>query len=324
MTPRHIVSTVCVLIAGLAAVSSQPAHAYEIINLYDAFGAVHEGTRKDFGYSALLRHNGTSVLFDAGTSADVLRQNAEALGIDLAEVDFAVASHAHADHTGGFDYLMQVNPDVTIYFATDFLGAGGPFDMGIAGREPDVANDLPPEQRYFDGESTTAHLRTDGRYYKAVEYVSETQEVAPGMRLIATRSSNIGYFTKFPGVDVNGNPQDEDAEANLIGLPELSLAVDTDEGTVLFVGCSHSTVEAIVRSTMEATGEDVALLVGGYHLLPYPRDVIQGIAERLKGMGVKTVAPAHCTGHLGFKVLSDVYGEDYELFGLGSRIGDGQ
>jgi 7,8-dihydropterin-6-yl-methyl-4-(beta-D-ribofuranosyl)aminobenzene 5'-phosphate synthase len=48
-----------------------------------------------------------------------------------------------------------------------------------------------------------------------------------------------------------------------------------------------------------------------------------GIATRLKEeLGVRRVAPAHCTGHLGFKSFRDIYQTDYEVFGLGMTIGD--
>ena len=45
------------------------------------------------------------------------------------------------------------------------------------------------------------------------------------------------------------------------------------------------------------------------------------MAQRLKEeLGVKRVAPAHCTGHLAFKILSDTYGSDFVSAGLGAEI----
>jgi 7,8-dihydropterin-6-yl-methyl-4-(beta-D-ribofuranosyl)aminobenzene 5'-phosphate synthase len=35
---------------------------------------------------------------------------------------------------------------------------------------------------------------------------------------------------------------------------------------------------------------------------------------------VHRVAPAHCTGHLAFKILSDMYKDDYLYAGLGETI----
>ena len=79
-----------------------------IINLYDAFGEENEGLIKDFGFSCIVKFNGTTILFDGGTNADVFQNNIEALNIYLTEIDFAIASHAHFDHINGFDYLLKV------------------------------------------------------------------------------------------------------------------------------------------------------------------------------------------------------------------------
>ena len=112
-----------------------------------------------------------------------------------------------------------------------------------------------------------------------------------------------------------------DSEANFIELPELSLALDNAEGQVLIVGCSHSTVEAIVREAKDYSGKNIELVMGGYHLIPYKSEDLLGMAQRLKEeLGVKRVAPAHCTGHLAFKILSETYESDFIPAGLGSVI----
>ncbi len=53
--------------------------AYEIINLYDAFGRDRSDLRFDFGFSALVRYGELSILFDTGSQAEVLKENAAAL-----------------------------------------------------------------------------------------------------------------------------------------------------------------------------------------------------------------------------------------------------
>ena len=129
----------------------------------------------------------------------------------------------------------------------------------------------------------------------------------------------MGYFSKYPGIALDGSAAAGDA--SFLGLPELSLSLDVDDGHVLVVGCSHSGVESIVRQSRAERGSDVALLVGGYHLLPYERPTLKAIAARLSGeLGVKEVAPSHCTGHAGFVALMEAFGKRYNFFGLGSKI----
>jgi 7,8-dihydropterin-6-yl-methyl-4-(beta-D-ribofuranosyl)aminobenzene 5'-phosphate synthase len=63
------------------------------------------------------------------------------------------------------------------------------------------------------------------------------------------------------------------------------------------------------------------LLAGGYHLIPYDGEYISALTRRLREEhGVAQVAPAHCTGHLAFKLLKEAYGDDYRFFGLGQKI----
>ena len=54
--------------------------------------------------SALVRHGGLTLLIDTATE---LRAQALALGLD--SVDAVLFTHAHADHTGGFDDLRRFN-----------------------------------------------------------------------------------------------------------------------------------------------------------------------------------------------------------------------
>jgi 7,8-dihydropterin-6-yl-methyl-4-(beta-D-ribofuranosyl)aminobenzene 5'-phosphate synthase len=152
-----------------------------------------------------------------------------------------------------------------------------------------------------------------------VDYVDSTVAVAPGVTLVSTRSPFVGAFSRYPNLGITGEPSS--SEINTIGLPELSLMLNTDRGNVLLVGCSHSTVEAIVRESMDVAGSPVALVMGGYHLLPYTEEELTGVAHRLKNeLGVTQVAPSHCTGHLAFKVLMSEYGSDFIRAGLGSEI----
>jgi 7,8-dihydropterin-6-yl-methyl-4-(beta-D-ribofuranosyl)aminobenzene 5'-phosphate synthase len=294
-----------------------------IINLYDAFGENDKELQKDFGFSCILKYQGKTILFDGGSNADILKRNIEKLKIDLSQVDFAVASHSHFDHINGFDYLLEVSPDVKIYFPFDpFWGANFPYNL--AGQDSTILDSLDQRMHYFDGDFESFMFNQTGRFWKAnVEFIKANQEIVPGIKLIATKSPFMGYFTKYPKIgwtdDMISRDEDESDKASFIQLQELSLSLNTEEGEALIVGCSHSMVEQIIHDTKSYTKNDISLVYGGYHLLPYNREQITQLAKRLKNeMNVKRVAPAHCTGHLAFKILQNIFKDDYIFAGLGS------
>jgi 7,8-dihydropterin-6-yl-methyl-4-(beta-D-ribofuranosyl)aminobenzene 5'-phosphate synthase len=63
---------------------------------------------------------------------------------------------------------------------------------------------------------------------------------------------------------------------------EVSLAIDTPEGIVLVVGCSHPTIEKIVEAAKAAINKPIHLVFGGTHLLPARDDEIVRIALALR------------------------------------------
>ena len=79
-----------------------------ITNLYDAFSK-DDSLTMDFGFSCITRYGDKTILFDAGSSADIFKQNTSKLGIDLSKVDLVIVSHGHPDHLNGIDYLLQVD-----------------------------------------------------------------------------------------------------------------------------------------------------------------------------------------------------------------------
>ncbi len=293
-----------------------------ITNLYDAFGK-DTALEQDFGFSCITKYQGNVILFDAGSNADVFRHNVERLGIDLKTVDLVVVSHGHFDHLNGLDYLLSVNPKVKIFFPYDiFWGAPVPFDA--TGQDTTARDSLPEYMRYFGGGKTKFTIKQSGRFWNAnIEFVKTSKEILPGVQLVATNSPYMGYFSGYPNKSfVEGQFEGDDhTHYKYTNLPELSLALKTNRGQVVIVGCSHSGVERIVEQTKQATNDTIELVYGGFHLLPFDQPKTEEIARYLKDtLGVRRVAPAHCTGHLGFKVFSRLYASDYLFAGLGETV----
>jgi 7,8-dihydropterin-6-yl-methyl-4-(beta-D-ribofuranosyl)aminobenzene 5'-phosphate synthase len=290
-----ILSTPSSWAAGNASpVTSEPSNA-EITVLYDAFGK-HSAMKKDWGFSALIEYRGKRILFDTGNNADIFAHNVKAKGIDLTTLDFVVVSHRHGDHTSGLNYLLRVNPDVTIYAPQENFGVFGAVLPGTFYKRNEA---LPANMRYFDGDPPET-LRFGSAWPEGTfSWVAENTEVAPGFHLI--------ILPGLWGVDLE--------------VKEISLAFDTPDGIVLVVGCGHPKIEAIVEATKAALDKPIHLVMGGLHLLPASDREIRRIASALRDTwDVRFVAPDHCTGERGFAILKEVFGDRYVYAGLGTTL----
>jgi len=275
-------------------VGAEPSHAQDRVTiLYDAFGESKDLT-KDWGYSALVEHEGKRILFDTGNNAATFEHNVKALGVDLRKLDFVVISHRHTDHASGLRYVLSVNPNVTVYVPAD--GANGFGGVAIPKSFLRADESLPVQMRYFGGaepEKFAAGKLFDTGHFVLVD---KTTEVSPGIFLVRTVSQKKGTLE----------------------LPELTLAIKRPKGLLLVDGCSHAGIEAILQeaSTVDARTE---IVFGGLHLVTTPLDEIDTLVVNLQTKWkVQRVAPGHCTGEPAFARLKKAYGENYVYAGLGT------
>jgi len=280
----------------LVFVAEVPCRARDKVTiLYDAFGESKTLT-KDWGFSAMVEHDGKRILFDTGNDAGNFEHNVKALGVDLTKLDFVVISHRHADHATGLRYVLNVNPNVTVYVPADGgNGFGGaPFPKAFLRAD----DSLPATMRYFGG--TQPEHFTWGKLYDTGNFVlvNQTAEVMPGIFLVRTVSQKEG--TKE--------------------LPELTLAIKGANGLLLVDGCSHAGIEAILEAA-SAVDPRTEIVFGGLHLVTTPVEEIDTLVENLKTKWkVQKIAPGHCTGEPAFARLKKAYGENYLYAGLGTRL----
>ena len=275
------------------AVAAEPDKA-QITLLYDAFGKTSD-LQKDWGFAALIEYGGKRILVDTGNNADIFAHNVKAKGIDLARLDFAVLTHRHGDHTSGLNYLLSVNPKVRIYAPKENFGVYG---FALPGSFYRKDESLLAEERYYDG-SPPAMMKFGSAWPRAnIELIDKTTEIAPGLHLIALVSDQ--------------SPTKE--------LRELSLAIDTPEGIVLVVGCSHPGIEKIVEAAV-AINPRIHLIAGGFHQVVAKDEeiarIVQGLHDR---WAVEYVAPGHCTGEPAFAALKRGFGEHHLYAGVGTTI----
>ena len=274
---------------------STAATPARITVLYDAFGKDAAMT-KDWGYAALVEINGKRILFDTGGDPAIFAKNVKAKGVDLTKLDFVVLSHRHGDHIGGVSYLLSANPQVKIYAPKD--GLGGTFGSDITSTFYRKDEALPAEKRYYGG--TPPAIMKLGTVFPGanIQLIDKTTEVMPGITLLALVS------------DAPGTRE----------LKELSLAVETPEGIVLVVGCSHPGIEAIVAEAIKIDPH-IHFVAGGFHLLTAQDPVIEKVTNTLHdAYKVDFIAPGHCTGEPTFAALQKAFGDRYLYAGLGTTL----
>lgn len=266
----------------------------QITVLYDAFGK-NPSLQKDWGYAALIEYGGKRILFDTGDNPDILAHNVKMLHVDLSKLDFVVMSHRHSDHMGGLNYLLGVNPKVKIYAPKENFGVYG-FSLPSTFYRKDTS--LPAEQRYYDGKPPEIMKFGTAWPNAHFELIEKTTEIAPGIHLI---------------FQISDKPA-------TIELRELSLAIDTPEGVVLVVGCSHPGLDKIVDAATRIN-KHIHMVTGGFHQVVAKDAEIEQIVSTLHDtFKVDLVAPSHCTGEPAFTAFKKAFGVHYIYAGLGTSI----
>jgi 7,8-dihydropterin-6-yl-methyl-4-(beta-D-ribofuranosyl)aminobenzene 5'-phosphate synthase len=293
MSRRVLVPALFNLVFAFAA----PAHSEEIrrmTNVYDAFGSPSATLVKDWGFAALVEYGGKRILFDTGNDAGTFENNIKALGIDLSRLDAVVISHRHGDHTSGLDYLLEVNPNVTIYVPQEGAFFNSSLPRDFLKHQPG----LPASLQYFEGKEP-ARWRSGSPWTHAhFKIVTEPTEIFPGFHLISVQS-------KKPGT---------------VEMNELSLVIRTPKGLAIVVGCSHPGIENILA---QAALIDPRLYIsfGGFHLVRSEAPEVRRVATLLRDqLKLERVAPAHCTSELGFATFRDLFGQRFDPAGLGAVV----
>ena len=179
---------------------------------------------------------------------------------------------------GGLAYLLTVNPKVKLYAPKEGFGVyGADLPSTFYRKDPSLL----AEQRYYGGAPPDT-MRFGSAWPGAnFQLVDKTVEIASGIHLISLVSDKTGTLE----------------------LPELSLAINTPDGMVLVVGCSHPGIDKIVEAA-SAINPRIHLIAGGLHLVAASDPDIEKIVTTLHDtFKVQYVAPGHCTGEPAFTAL---------------------
>lgn len=106
----------------------------------------------------------------------------------------------------------------------------------------------------------------------------------------------------------------------LNGIKEQSLVINTNKGLVIISGCAHPGIVKIVRKAKGLTNQSAYLVMGGFHLSGASDATLKNIINSFRKVGVKKVAPCHCSGDRCRELFKEEYKEDFISNGVGKVI----
>ncbi|WP_181685202.1 MBL fold metallo-hydrolase [Halorhabdus salina] len=244
-------------------------------------GSRPKGLGAEWGFAAAVGE----ILFDTGQSG-IAADNARKL--DRGPFETIVLSHGHYDHTRGLPAFVDDAAEIYVHPAA--------FEPKYHGEE---SIGLPYTREWLD-----THAR--------IETHTEPVEVAPGITALGEIPRE--YPDSATGEIVADGERVDDPVRD-----DQSLAVETDDGISLVLGCCHAGLRNTIAHAEEVFDAPVRTVVGGTHLRSPDPAQIDAIVEWLDGR-IDRIAPTHCTGHDAERRLEDAFGEDYVRVGVGTDI----
>ena len=251
----------------------------------------------EHGLSLYIENGNTRILCDTGASPAFMN-NAEILGINLADTDILFLSHGHNDHCGGARAFLQRFADKRALVHPEAMS-----------------------HRFYSsrrGSKREISAMLEGLHSR-IDFISSNKQIAPGVTAVAcdcnrhsTPQGNI-YLTK----EKNGTEQPDDF------AHELSLAIETPKGLVIVSPCSHRGAVNIMDSCCRATGETrVHAFVGGLHFVDGDNTAVE-VATFKKEVEARyprtRIVTGHCTCDKAKNILSATMPQA-EFFSTGYEI----
>ncbi len=254
-----------------------------------------ENLSTEWGLCVYIEYGDKKVLLDTGSS-DKFVQNAKTLGVDLAEVDFGVLSHAHYDHADGMDAFFEENQKAKFYLRA---GAG---------------ENCYHKLSFFKSKYIGIKKGTLEQYKDRIVFADGKAVLSEGIELTPHTTANLAEVGRKNSMYVRKGrkmiPDDFSHEQNLI--------FETEKGLVIFNSCSHAGADNIIKETMESyPGKKICALIGGFHLFRSSEEEVRAFAKRVKETGIEKLYTGHCTGEDGYRILKEELGDRVEQLRTG-------
>lgn len=259
----------------------------------------------EHGLAVYIEYNKKKYLLDTGLS-DNFVENAKKLDIDLENVDVAILSHNHSDHSGGYDGFFNINKKANVYVRNEVKNK--------------CYIKIGPIKKYIGIPEGILD-----KYSNRFIYIDEDYKIDEGVWLISHKTENLesrGKKAHMYRMTKNGLKPDDFKH-------EQSLVFETKNGLIVLNSCSHGGIDNIVKEVKNTfKGKKVFAVIGGFHLMGLKgpnsmnitKEEVEALGKRLIDLGVEHIYTCHCTGDPAYKILRSTVGEKVQYFSTGTIV----
>lgn len=231
-------------------------------------------------FSVFIECDGKKILFDAGYS-DVFMMNAEALGIDLFNIDHVGLSHGHLDHILGLKFLTKAIAD------------RGEMKTGDE-RPMLVTHPFTLSRQSYQNPGETADLLSESGLSKYFRVITSRNPVWITDHLIFL--GEIDRTNDFEATKPFGKINKDGIERDDFIVEDSALVYRSPDGLVIITGCSHSGICNIVEYAQKICRDDRIIdIIGGFHLREESEPRLQRTTDCLKKINPQAIHACHCT-----------------------------
>ena len=251
----------------------------------------------EWGLAILVEYGDKKILVDSGASS-LFAKNMEKMGLDIKDVDYAILSHAHYDHSDCMPAFFKNNTKAKFYLR-------------------ETSGEDCYSKKLFFHVYIGILKNVMSKYSDRIEIVSGDYKLTDGVYLIPHKTANldkIGEREKMYRKTDKGWVADDFSH-------EQSLVLDTDKGLVIINSCSHGGAVNIINEIRQTfPDKHVYGLIGGFHLFNKTEQEVNEVAKNIKDTEIEYVCTGHCTGDKAYQILKEQLGDHLQQLHTGLEI----